>query len=201
MRLATAGLFCAKWTDAIHDEWIRNVLAERPELEAYLQRTRRLMDRAVPDCRVEGYEPLIDTNSRGLCTRFRSPKSPQYGGHVFWKACIRCSNWYEGLELPDASDRHVLAAAIRAGAQAIITHNLRDFPPEALSPFGIEALHPDTFVLQQMELHEAAVVETARKHRAALVNPPKAVDAYLDTLAAQGLVASADRLWEFSESL
>jgi len=166
MRLATAGLFCAKWTDAIHDEWIRNVLAERPELEASLQRTRRLMDRAVPDCRVEGYEPLI-----------------------------------EGLELPDASDRHVLAAAIRAGAQAIITHNLRDFPPEALSPFGIEALHPDTFVLQQMELHEAAVVETARKHRAALVNPPKAVDAYLETLAAQDLVASANRLREFSDLL
>lgn len=162
MRLATTGLFSAKWTDAIHDEWIRNVLSGRPELEQQLLRTRTLMDQAVSDCLVTGYEALI-----------------------------------EGLELPDADDRHVLAAAIRAGAQTIVTHNLKDFPAEALTPFAIEAIDPDTFVEQQMDLHEGAVVATARSHRAALTNPPKDVDAYLETLTAQGLVASADRLREF----
>jgi hypothetical protein len=104
----------------------------------------------------------------------------------------------EGLNLPDPDDRHVLAAAICAGAQTIVTFNLKYFPEEALRPCGIEAVDPDTFVEQQMDLHEAAVVEVARGHRSMLVNPPKEVDAYLETLSAQGLIASADRLREFA---
>ncbi|MGM0552510.1 MAG: PIN domain-containing protein, partial [Pseudomonadota bacterium] len=52
IRLARTGLFSAKWTDDIHDEWIRNLSARRPEIAERLQRTRELMDRAVPDCLV-----------------------------------------------------------------------------------------------------------------------------------------------------
>ena len=59
VRLATAGLFAAKGTDRIHDEWTRSLLATRPDLADALKRTRSLMDQAVPDCLVEGYEPLI----------------------------------------------------------------------------------------------------------------------------------------------
>ena len=86
MHLALTELFQARWSDAIHDEWIRNVLADRPNLRSRLQRTRTLMDKAVPDSLVTGYEPLN-----------------------------------EKLDLPDPDDRHVLAAAIRCGAQAIVT--------------------------------------------------------------------------------
>ena len=56
------------------------------------------------------------------------------------------------LELPDPDDRHVLAAAIRAGAQMIVTSNLKDFPPECLSPFAIEAKGPDDFLVDQYHL-------------------------------------------------
>ena len=49
MHLALTELFQARWSDAIHDEWIRNVLADRPNLRSRLQRTRTLMDKAVPD--------------------------------------------------------------------------------------------------------------------------------------------------------
>jgi len=55
------------------------------------------------------------------------------------------------------------------------------------------------FVEHQMDLHEAAVVAVAHSHRASLSNPSKDVDTYLDTLAAQGLVATADRLREFTD--
>ena len=99
LRLSMTGLFAAKWTNQIHDEWIRNVLMSRPELKDKLSRTRELMDKAVPDSLVAGYEPLM-----------------------------------ENLQLPDTDDRHVLAAAIRSGAQAIITFNLKDFPDQCAQP-------------------------------------------------------------------
>lgn len=58
--LAQTKLFRARWSDAIHGEWIRSVLASRPDLTAdQLQRTRELMNAAVPDCLVTGYETLI----------------------------------------------------------------------------------------------------------------------------------------------
>lgn len=56
IRLAVAGLVRAHWTDAIHDEWTRHVLADHPDItRAHLLRTRRLMDAALPAARVDGY--------------------------------------------------------------------------------------------------------------------------------------------------
>lgn len=164
MRLATTGLFAAKWTDRIHDEWTRNLQQRRPELGPQLARTRALMNQAVPDSLVEAYEPLMD-----------------------------------GLSLPDPDDRHVLAAAIRCGAQMIVTFNLRDFSKEALDRYGLEALHPDVFVEHQFDLHQGLVIGAAKQHRAALGKPPKTAEEYLETLAAQGLVVTADRLREFAD--
>lgn len=60
MELAAAKLFRAKWSDAVQDEWIRNLLEKRPELtRERLERTRDLMNIAVPDANVSGYEDLI----------------------------------------------------------------------------------------------------------------------------------------------
>ena len=59
LRLATTGLFAAKWTDEIHDEWVRNLVGKRPELEQQIKHTRALMDKAVSDCLVTNYEPLV----------------------------------------------------------------------------------------------------------------------------------------------
>ncbi|MEA5446808.1 PIN domain-containing protein [Gammaproteobacteria bacterium AB-CW1] len=60
IRLAGTGLFAAKWTDRIHDEWIHSLLMKRPDLESRLSRTRELMNTAVPDSLVTGYEEYID---------------------------------------------------------------------------------------------------------------------------------------------
>lgn len=60
MHLAMSDLIYAKWTDAIHEEWIRNVLRNRPDLTLeQLTRTRTLMNDHVLDCLVSGYEELI----------------------------------------------------------------------------------------------------------------------------------------------
>ncbi|MFI5381553.1 MAG: PIN domain-containing protein [Tepidisphaerales bacterium] len=167
MHLACTDIFRARWTDEIHDEWIRNVLQDRPDLtEQQLDRTRTLMNAAVRDCLVTDYENLID-----------------------------------GLRLPDPDDRHVLAAAIRARADAIITFNLADFPQNRLGPFGIEALHPDEFVACQVDLAETTVCEAVRRHRASLKHPPKSVEEYLDTLIGQRLPRAVERLRPFSSML
>lgn len=61
LRLALTDLFRARWTDRIHDEWISAVLKQRQDLtKAQLERTRQLMNQAVPDCLVTTYESLID---------------------------------------------------------------------------------------------------------------------------------------------
>jgi hypothetical protein len=57
---ARSGLYRARWTDLIHDEWTRNLLLRRPELATRLNRTRRLMDQAVDGCLVTGFEARID---------------------------------------------------------------------------------------------------------------------------------------------
>jgi predicted nucleic acid-binding protein len=62
MHLALTDLFRAKWTDAIHEEWMRSVLEQRPDLKPeQLERTRSLMNAHVRDCLVTGYEDLIES--------------------------------------------------------------------------------------------------------------------------------------------
>lgn len=64
MHLALTGLFRAKWSNAVHEEWITNLLKNRPDITRQkLERTRYLMDKAAIDALVEGYEHLIPTLS------------------------------------------------------------------------------------------------------------------------------------------
>lgn len=57
------------------------------------------------------------------------------------------------LDLPDPDDRHVLAAALHAGARTIVTKNLHDFPRRVLDPQNVRAVHPDTFLQGVHEEH------------------------------------------------
>ena len=157
MHLALTDLFRAKWSAAVHEEWIRALLRKRPELtRERLERTRTLMDKHATDALVIGYEELI-----------------------------------EGLRLPDPNDRHVLAAAIRGHADVIVTCNLKDFPAEALKPYGIEAQHPDEFVWNLLEVAPGVVAGAPRDHLESLKRPPKTVGQYLEALEAQRLTQSA----------
>ncbi len=112
---------------------------------------------------------------------------------------------YEGLiptlTLPDADDRHILAAAIAGRCDVIVTQNLKDFPEAVLATFGIEAQHPDDFLCNQMSLAPGLFCSAVRKVRARLKNPPYAVEEYLDTLTRQGLVATVAELEQFADGL
>ena len=163
MHLAMTGLFRAKWSNGVHEEWMTALLRNRPDLSRErLERTRALMDKNAEDALVTGYEDLI-----------------------------------EGLHLPDPDDRHVLAAAIRGRADVIVTANVRDFPTEILTPFEIEAQHPDEFVMHLLDLSTGVVIDAARRHRESLKKPAKTIEEYLLTLETQGLTQTASVLREY----
>jgi hypothetical protein len=105
------------------------------------------------------------------------------------------------LELPDPDDRHVLAAAIRAGGDIIVTFNLTDFPADVLAAYEIEALHPDEFVASQLALAPSIVCMAVKRHRESLKNPPKSVGEYLEAVERQGLPRVASGLRQFSGSI
>ena len=97
--------------------------------------------------------------------------------------------WEQRLTLPDPNDRHVLAAALACVADVIVTYNTRDFPANILSPFGVAAVLPDTFVTGLMD--SGIVVSAAAEHRASLRHPPLSAAEYLDSLRRDGLSATA----------
>ena len=164
MWLATAHAYRPRWSEVIHTEWMRSVLANRGDVTREgLERTRLLMDRVDPECLVTEYEALIPT-----------------------------------LSLPDADDRHVLAAAIRAKAPVIVTFNLSDFPETVLSPYGIVALHPDVFLCQLMDEEEERFLVGVQRHRASLHRPPQTETEYLLALKRNRLLTLAERLLSFT---
>lgn len=95
------------------------------------------------------------------------------------------------LKLPDVNDRHVLAAAIAGHADSIVTINIKDFPASELNPLGITALHPDEFLLQQLELEPLVVLPAFKVMRARLKNPAFTPEKFADVLERNGLIQTA----------
>ena len=160
IRIAQSGLVQAKWTSDILDEALGAVAKDHPDIpDDKLQRLRELMNAAVRDCLITGYEPLIAS-----------------------------------LALPDPDDRHVLAAAIKAAAQVIVTRNLRHFPAAYLARWNIEAKSPDDFVLDQLDIDDRIVWSCVQQIANSRTRPPVTVDDVLGQLERSGLVESVAEL-------
>jgi predicted nucleic acid-binding protein len=67
----------------------------------------------------------------------------------------------------DAKDRHVLAAAVRCGAHAIITENVRHFPLDCVKPYDLDVLTPDEFLIHQFNLNPELFAERLAAQAAA----------------------------------
>lgn len=69
------------------------------------------------------------------------------------------------------NDRHVLAAAVKAQCELIVTYNLDDFPEESLRPYGIEVKHPDEFLIDLYHIDNEIVVHELHQQGAELKTP------------------------------
>lgn len=160
MHLSLLDVIEARWTNLIHEEWIRSILRDRPDLDRErLERTRRLMDENTRDSLVTGFEHLI-------------PK----------------------LRLPDADDRHVLAAAIHCEADAIITFNLKDFSAKAIRRYGVRVFTPDELLSSLSEEFEEQICLAFRRQLQSLKSPPLRRDDLLQIFSTIGLKRTAKGL-------
>ena len=159
LSLAVAGLYHARWTTRINDEWVRNLVAKRPDIQPKINVLLEQVNAAVPDCLVENYEYLIDS-----------------------------------LTLPDAGDRHVLAAAIVGHADAVVTANLKHFPAKIMALHGLEAQHPDDFIMNQLELRPFEALEVFKRVRTKRRNPACTAMELIAMVEKSGLPQTAQHL-------
>jgi predicted nucleic acid-binding protein len=99
----------------------------------------------------------------------------------------------DDVRVPDPNDRHVVAAAVAAHAEVIVTRNIGDFPTQAL-PAGLLADSPDAFVLSLIAADAEAVAAVVEEQAAALHKPPMTVGELLDGFEEVGLSESVRQL-------
>jgi hypothetical protein len=149
----------ARWTDAIHDEWIRSLVTDAPAIpEERLQRTRRLMNEVLPWAIVGAYEDHIPF-----------------------------------VNLPDPNDRHVVAAAIAAGASVVLTWNIRHFPAKELKKFGLRKETPDAFLSYVYDEAPDLMIGSLANARRNLTQRPVSASGFIDVLKNQRLAELARR--------
>ncbi len=157
--LAEARAFEPIWSDAIHEEWSRNLAASKlgmtPEKIAYRKAQMQL---AFPVANCDA-DPAIVLAVQAMCRLVRHKK-----------------------------DAHVVATAIgaKAGTRSvvtIVTENTRDFAPDILAAYRLRKARPENFCLELLNTRPAETLAGLTRHRASMVKTPmdpKGYLAYLD---------------------
>ncbi|MGV0960273.1 MAG: hypothetical protein ACOYB1_10595 [Limnohabitans sp.] len=110
-----------------------------------------------------------------------------------WRALVN------GLPLPDADDRRVLAAVIAGHADCIVTLNPKDFPVSVLASFGIEVIDPDTFLIKQWDWDPVNAIAAFKFMRARRKKPQSSPEDFADALELGGLPIRTKRLHAAAE--
>lgn len=87
----------------------------------------------------------------------------------------------------DDTDRHVVAAAVRANAEVIVTFNLQDFPPDSVTPYDIAVVHPDDFMLDQLDLYPTLTLRVIEDISSAYEKPAMTAEELLRLLRKAGV--------------
>ena len=83
----------------------------------------------------------------------------------------------------DPKDRHVLAAAVRSDAAVLVTFNTDDFPGTSTVAYDITVVHPDDFLLDQLDLYPGHTVAALRDQARSYSAPAMSIEDLLGRLA------------------
>ena len=158
--------------------------------------------------RVRWSGPVLGETGRAIAKLLRAQSSSQADAEAmaaeqvrrmtdaFKEAMVTDFDMYLAASsiLPDPNDAHVLAAAVKAQAAAIVTDNLKDFPSAALATFSLEARSTDDFIADTIALDEGRAVAALRDMRQRFRKPDLSAEQLLVKMEAEGLLASADTL-------
>ncbi len=164
MRLAVGGLVRAHWSSQIHEEWMLNVVGNYSDISR----------EDVEYTRSQMDRALPDAQVDARVTGHR---------HLI-----------EDLSLPDPDDNHVLAAAIHAETDYIVTFNLEDFPDAKLRTHGVKAIRPDVLMSMLTSSPKEKLLKVVKRHRTSLRKPPLDREEYLEVLKATGLEKTVEKL-------
>lgn len=100
------------------------------------------------------------------------------------------------VNLSDPNDGHVVAAARRAGAETIVTFNLKDFPADELSRYGLHAQSPNVFLTSVFDAHPEEAMDAMRRLVSSKRHPPRTMSEEIEHLRVLRLPLFARRLSE-----
>ncbi|MCJ1679145.1 PIN domain-containing protein [Streptomyces sp. APSN-46.1] len=147
------------------------------------------------DCLLDEWERVIVREGR------RSPESAAAVTRAvrdYFGDCEVAQSDYghlvDGMPGNDPDDRHHAAAAVAAGADALITWNLADFPAEAMARLGVRVVDPDTYLCDLFGEVPREVADTLARVAAGKRNPPTTRDELVARLGKAGVTRFAERL-------
>lgn len=103
----------------------------------------------------------------------------------------------------DPKDRHVLAAAVHSDSQVLVTFNVDDFPKSSVAGFDMTVVHPDDFLLDQIDLHPGKVGRAIVRQLTEATRPSLTMSELLGILTRAGVpkFVSEIRRHEFTKPL
>jgi hypothetical protein len=98
------------------------------------------------------------------------------------------------INLPDEKDRHVVAVAIKAKANVIVTFNLKDFPGEEIQKYHILVQNPDIFLEELLDRNTQGFIKAVIEQLASLKRPPINKEHFFNILENSGLTKTTEKL-------
>lgn len=175
---------CVLDTNVIYPLWIRDLMLWFAHYDLYTPKWSKHI-----------FDEWVDVMVRKGVTENEALRRTAIVGEAFPDALVEN---YEllipSLKLPDEKDNHVLAAAIKTNANLIVTNNLKHFPCEYLSCFGLSAKNSDDFLTDIIDLNHETSIKAFRDLVLNKKNPPLDEYQVLDILRKNGLKGTADYL-------